>query len=119
MLWLGFRDGQRRRDGEEGSVAVAVILENQGTQDDYEALGRELGVMETPPAGNLMHLALQTETGVRLVEVWESREAFEAFVRDRLRPALARLGAGRAGGSSPPPQVYPVIFFTGGTDGSR
>ena len=99
-------------------MAVAVILENQGTQEDYEALGRELGVMETPPAGNLMHLALQTETGVRLVEVWESREAFDAFVRDRLRPARARLGARPPDDSTPPPQVYPVIYFTGSTGGS-
>lgn len=33
-----------------------------------------------------------TETGWRIVSLWDSREAFDAYVRDRLAPALERAG---------------------------
>ncbi len=89
-------------------MAIAVIIELQGTPADYQRLGEELGVMEEPPAGSVTHIAMLTETGVRLVEVWESQEAYETFVRDRLMPAQQRLGGSTS--SAPAPQVYPVIY---------
>jgi hypothetical protein len=30
--------------------------------------------------------------GTRVVDVWESQEAFDAFIRDRLQPAFAKAG---------------------------
>ncbi len=89
-------------------MAIAVIIELQGTPADYQRLGEELGVMEEPSAGMVTHIAMLTETGVRLVEVWESQEAFDTFVRDRLMPAQQRLGGSTS--SAPAPQVYPVIY---------
>jgi hypothetical protein len=32
------------------------------------------------------------EGGLRVVDVWESQDALDAFVRDQLMPALQRLG---------------------------
>ena len=33
-----------------------------------------------------------TENGVRVTDIWESDEAFDAFVRDRLMPGVKQLG---------------------------
>jgi len=86
-------------------MAIAVIIEMQGTPEDYQRVGQELGEQGEPAAGMLTHIGMQAETGVRLVEVWESQEAYDTFVRDRLRPTLQRLGV-----PTPPSQVYPVIY---------
>lgn len=42
--------------------------------------------------GCLFHFATPTEDGFRGVDVWESADAFDRFVRDRLGPVLEHLG---------------------------
>lgn len=41
--------------------------------------------------GCLFHFTTPTEDGFRGVDVWESTEAFERFVRERLGPVLGHL----------------------------
>jgi hypothetical protein len=89
-------------------MAIAVIIETQGTPEDYQRVGQELREQGEPAAGMLTHIGMQAETGVRIVEVWESQEAYDTFVRDRLGPTLQRLGLSTS--SAPAPQVYPVIY---------
>ena len=40
----------------------------------------------------MFHIAAVTDGGVRVTDVWESAEAFDAFVRDRLMPGVKKLG---------------------------
>jgi heme-degrading monooxygenase HmoA len=47
---------------------------------------------EQPPKGSRARLAGPTQAGWHIVSLWGSREDFEAFVRDRLTPALQRAG---------------------------
>src|SRR3954454_6109474 len=74
-------------------MAIGVIIEFPGgTIEQYEAVTRELDARNNPPAGNLFHAAGQAEGVLRLIEVWESQEALDAFVRDRLGAALRAVG---------------------------
>lgn len=41
--------------------------------------------LQEPPAGLLIHAAGPTDEGFRMIEVWESKAAFERFHRGRLR----------------------------------
>jgi hypothetical protein len=49
-----------------------------------------------PPAAPryevVAYLGAATDTGVRVTDVWESAEQFDAFVRDRLMPGIKELG---------------------------
>ena len=55
----------------------------------YDAVNLQLGAIENPPAGLIVHTAGGTEDGgFRVFDVWETREAWEAFERDRLGPAI-------------------------------
>ena len=73
-------------------MPIAVVRDIPGvTQDRYEAVRREAGVDESRPAGLVLHAAGPSADGWRVVEVWESREAYEAFDRDQLRPAVVRV----------------------------
>ena len=47
-----------------------------------EGLGPEL------PDGLIAHLALRTEAGLRYVDVWQSKDDFEAFAEHRLHPVV-------------------------------
>lgn len=48
-----------------------------------------------PPEGSIFHAAGPTETGWRVVDVWDSHEAFDRFMRERLGPALQQAAAPR------------------------
>src|SRR4051794_35017029 len=75
-------------------MSIAVISEFPGaTLEQYEAAGSAMDVQANPPAGILFHAAGVGEGVLRLIEVWESQEALDAFVRDRQAAALRQVGA--------------------------
>jgi hypothetical protein len=74
------------------------------TSEIYNAIIRELN-METKPDGLIAHAAGPYDGGWRIVDIWESSEAHQAFVRDHLRGAreraLASLGIEPSTGEFP------------------
>jgi hypothetical protein len=62
------------------------------TLEQYEALDAELGDAPVPPE-RLVFVAGVRDGGLQVVQVWESREALDAFNQQWLVPALTRLGA--------------------------
>jgi hypothetical protein len=57
----------------------------------YDQIMQEIGGLEVPPAGALMHVSGFDGEGLHVVEVWESRAQFDAFLRDRIQPVLEKL----------------------------
>jgi hypothetical protein len=59
------------------------------------------------PEGMILHSAGQGEQGFYVYDVWESREAFDRFMEERLGPAMAEV----MGGPTPEegaPQFFPI-----------
>jgi hypothetical protein len=94
---------------------MAVVIVHQGptlTQEKYEEVVRRFtegrGRMESPSDwpvdGLLVHAAGQGEQGFRVVDVWESDEAFQRF-GDVLMPILQEIGV------TDEPEVYPAQAF--------
>lgn len=74
-------------------MPVLVIAEAPGgTAELDKAMMEALNLAADPPQGARVRLAGPTETGWRIVSLWDSREPFDAFLRDRLTPALERAG---------------------------
>jgi hypothetical protein len=77
------------------------VLEFEGfDKDDYGKVNSLLGIdMATGagdwPAGLLTHSAGRTDKGWMVVEVWESREAQDNFMKSRLGAALQQAGVDR------------------------
>ena len=72
-------------------MAIVLIQTWAGMGDGstHDAVVEKMGVEKDPPVGLIAHTFGQTPGGdARIVDVWESRDAFESFERDRLRPAL-------------------------------
>jgi hypothetical protein len=86
-------------------MAVAMLLEWPGqTQEQYEQLMKLVGLEANPPEGGLFHVAGPMPGGWRVVDIWESEEAFERFAGERLMPAVQRVGIP----DMPDPEFYPI-----------
>ena len=55
----------------------------------YEQIRAELGL--EPPPGLITHLVLQMDSGLRYLDVWESKEACDRFFEERVHPAVDRV----------------------------
>jgi len=80
-------------------MAWGFVTELPITLADYDRLNGEIG---QDPDGLILHTSSQKGNGVRIVDVWESKDAYERFERDTLMPAGER--AGIPMGSAPPPR---------------
>ncbi|MDQ6732505.1 MAG: hypothetical protein M3Z35_00070 [Nitrospirota bacterium] len=59
------------------------------SKDMYDGLSDRIG--DGAPKGLIVHLAFETPTGMRVVDVWESEEEFDLFQEKRLRPAMDQI----------------------------
>jgi hypothetical protein len=89
-------------------MAIAAVIDLDGmTGEEHEALMREMGLAGQPAAaaaGLIFHVSGPIPEGWRVLDVWESPEAAERFQRERLQPAVEKLGDLR----QPRVQVMPV-----------
>ncbi len=67
----------------------------------YRQIKEEIG--EDVPNGLLVHLVVETEEGLRYIDVWESRADCDRFFDERVHPAVDRVFArvGRPRGGEP------------------
>jgi hypothetical protein len=80
-------------------MAIAVISEvPQGTLDMYDAVNAKLDPGDELQEGHVFHCVGAMEGGgFRVFDVWETREAFDRFVEERLAPAIDEVTQGQAG----------------------
>jgi hypothetical protein len=76
-------------------MAIAVVLEFPNTTtDQYDQVIERMGL--TPrgsgPPGALFHWATQTDDGLRVTDVWESREVFDRFNEEQIQPHTQAVG---------------------------
>jgi len=83
---------------EEGGIAIAVIVEiPEGTQQQYDRVNEAMGLKEAAeiPPGQIVHFAGPTGDSWVVIDVWESREAYEshlAEVGERAREGIREVG---------------------------
>ena len=76
-------------------MPVAVILDFPGgTLEQYDQVLEKMGFTPGGPGapGGLTHWVAATDTGIRVVDTWESREAFDTFTREKTGPITAGVG---------------------------
>lgn len=89
-------------------MAYAVKTEaSEVTPEMYDAVAAKVDVENNPPEGLIVHTAGQAESGWLIFDVWDSREAFERFSEERLRPAIQAVAEEHGMAPTPPNQsVY-------------
>jgi hypothetical protein len=86
-------------------MAVAVLLEWPGlTEQQYDETMKAMQLDTRPPTGGLFHVAGPMNGGWRVVDVWESAEAFQKFSEERIIPAVKKVGIT----TQPRVEIYPA-----------
>jgi hypothetical protein len=81
-------------------LAVFMELEFDGfTTDQYDAVDQALDPKGNPPDGLIAHSARMDGDTLRILDIWESPEAFGAFAESRLGPTMGET----LGDDAPPP----------------
>jgi hypothetical protein len=64
------------------------------TLEQYDQVCQKMGL--TPkgpgPAGAISHFATMTDSGLRVVDVWETQEQFEKFAAEQIGPYAQEVG---------------------------
>jgi quinol monooxygenase YgiN len=83
-------------------MAIAVIAEIP-SKEAYETITEQMFGTKTAPAvdGCLVHSAGDGPNGFRVVDIWESEEAFDSFMNDKLMPAMEEAGMSDMTGTRP------------------
>ena len=87
-------------------MAIASVIETPGgTREQYDQVIREVGLTGSQLApGQLVHFAGPTAGGWQVVNVWESQEAADKWMKEKVNPARQK-----AGMPEPlQPKVFPV-----------
>lgn len=58
-----------------------------------DAVTEEMGVDADPPAGMLSHVHYEDGGAIKIIDVWESQQAWETFRDERLNPAMGKVAA--------------------------
>jgi len=67
-------------------MTYAFTYEVPITTEIYARIKKGIGPEHAP--GQIAHLAYRTENGLRYVEVWETKDDWDAFEHDRVHPVV-------------------------------
>jgi hypothetical protein len=74
-------------------MATAMLMDWPETSlEDYGAVMNALRLDEDPPDGGIFHVAGMDGTTLRILDVWESEDKWNAFLTHRLTPAIQSAG---------------------------
>lgn len=72
---------------------VGVIMDFPGgTLDQYDDVIEKMGLGGRAPENAHFHWVTETDDGIRVIDVWETREAFDAFAQEKIGPLTAEAG---------------------------
>ena len=90
-------------------MPAAIIMDFEQIEgsptEAYDAVMKDMDLKGILPTGALRHVAGPTEKGLRVVDVWESMDAFGRFAAERIGPVTAQHGIGE-----PVTQSWEVVF---------
>jgi hypothetical protein len=81
----------------------AFVSELPISREQYDKLDEEIG--SDKPEGLIVHAAGESGSGIRIMDVWESKQQFERFQSDRLAPAMLKVGIDAPGNGESVPAV--------------
>ena len=74
-------------------MAVLMLMQwDNVTPAQYDAVRKIVDFENQPPRGGLFHVASFDDKGLRIADLWERAEDFQAFVEQRLMPGVQKAG---------------------------
>jgi hypothetical protein len=86
-------------------MAIGMIMEFDGFQpENYDAVSKEIDWPANWPDGLTFHVAGKSGDGMRLVEIWDSRDQHERWMEETILPAIQKVAAEHSRPAGPPPR---------------
>ena len=77
-------------------MAVAVEMDFAGaTLEQYDEVMKLMSLADGSremPTGGMFHWVAKTDDGIRVVDVWETKEQFERFAQEEIGPYTQQAG---------------------------
>ena len=74
-------------------MAVAIEMRFTGaTLAQYDEVMRLMDLGDEPPEGALFHWVAATDDGIKVVDVWETMDQFNAFAEASITPNTQKAG---------------------------
>lgn len=90
------------------AIRVTDFVGGPGTEI-YDAVNTKMNLVGDPPEGLIFHWAGVVDGKWTITDVWETREAHDRFVEERLFPAIREVtGEDPASGSQPTTTEFEV-----------
>jgi len=89
-------------------MAWGYIREMPFNREQYDDVDKHIA---KDPEGLILHASAQTDGGMLIIDVWDSKEANDRFERETLLPALKRTGF--AAEQAPPHNEFHVHKLRG------
>ena len=83
-------------------VGIMLLYPNM-TQAKYDEVERELKRHDKPAGGEVLSIVGPVSGGWQVVDVWESQDVFETYMRDKVKPVLQHLGI-----QDPAVTIFPI-----------
>jgi hypothetical protein len=78
---------------EEYEMAIGLSIRfADATAEQYDAINAEMGVEDDMPDGLIFHAAGPIKDGWGILDFWDSRAQFDAFLESRIGPAIGAVG---------------------------
>ena len=74
---------------------MATIMQmhwREATPEEYDRAREQVGWDRETPTGAKLHVSGFADDGLHVLDVWESEQAFNDFMEQRLGPAVAEIG---------------------------
>lgn len=74
---------------------MATIMQmhwREATSEQYDQAREKVGWDRDVPEGAKLHVSGFGDDGLHVLDVWESEQAFGAFMEQRLQPAIQEIG---------------------------
>jgi hypothetical protein len=79
-------------------MAIGVTIDVKGgTLAQYDQAAQKMGYRPGGPMGwpgSLFHWVTKTADGIRVTDVWETREQFDRFAQEKMGPITQEVGLG-------------------------
>jgi hypothetical protein len=74
-------------------MAVSVVVEFEATPEQYDQVNEKLGMPDdNVPEGLIVHTGAEIGGGkMRVIDIWDSQEAYGKFAEERLGPAIGEV----------------------------
>ena len=76
-------------------MAVAIEMNFNGASlDQYDQVIQKMGLKQggPMPPGAISHFVTRTDNGIKVVDVWETKEQFEKFANEQIGPYSREAG---------------------------